>query len=133
MRHKALLGHAGVVLTGPLSGKGSKGVFSPLPSSICIFQGTSHALWPPWRASVLHGVAGRHCLPCLQPDAPAPACRLGPGCLLLGVWPRAQVKLWRHCVSVMASENLVRHVYQSSSVKKRNRLLLLLRVLPMVL
>lgn len=116
MRHKALLGHTGVVLTRPLSKKGHKGVFSPLSFSICIFQGTSHALWPRWRASVSHGDAGRHCLPCLQPDAPAPAYRLGPDCLLLGVWPRAQVKLWRHCVYVMESEDLVRPVYQSSSV-----------------
>lgn len=82
--------------------------------------GTSRAPWPPWRASVLHGDAGRHCLPCLQPDAPVPACRLGPDCLLLGVWPRDQVKLWKHCVYVMESEDLVRPV----SAKKQIRLLL---------
>ncbi|EAW64961.1 kelch domain containing 8B, isoform CRA_a, partial [Homo sapiens] len=77
---------------------------------------TSHVLWALWRALALHGGAGRHCLPCPLPAAPALVCRLGPGCLLLGVWPRAPVKPWRHCVCVMGSEGLVGAVHWSSSL-----------------
>ena len=88
----------------------------PFTTSVFFLQETSRALWALWRASALHGGAGRHCLPCPRPAAPVLACRLGPGCLPSGVWPRVPVKLWRHCVCVMGYECLMGPVHWSSSV-----------------
>lgn len=125
---KTLKAHHGVILTGLFSGLREQKIWSPLHITIYLsfMQETSHPLWALWRASVLHSGAGRHCPPCPQPVVPALVCRLDPRYLLLGVWPRAPVKLWRHCVCVMESEGLVELVFGAAQCISRCLWLLLL-------
>lgn len=110
MSSKAPTAHPGAMLAGAYSGPRKPKSWSPcsgpFTTSVSFLQETSHAHWALWRASASHGGAGRRFLPCQQPVAPVLVCRLGPGCLSSGVWPRVPAKLWRLCVCVMGSEGL---------------------------